>query len=143
VTQATARPTRPGPIVTEDSAVFWDAAAQHRLVGQRCGECATLRHPPRPMCPHCGSLEVEVVELSGRGTVYSYARLHHPQHPAFDYPVLAVLVDLDEGIRLVSNLTDLDDEHQVVIGMRVEVTFVDTAGGAVPVFRPAPTDETV
>jgi uncharacterized protein len=124
--------------------VFWDAAAQHRLVGQRCGECATLRHPPRPMCPHCGSLEVEVVELSGRGTVYSYALLHHPQHPAFDYPVVAVLVDLDEGIRLVSNLTDIDDEHQVRIGVRVEVTFVDTAdGGALPVFRPAQNDESV
>lgn len=88
------------------------------------------------MCPHCGSLEVEVVELSGRGTVYSYALLHHPQHPAFDYPVVAVLVDLDEGIRLVSNLTDIDPAD-VRIGMRVEVAFVDTAGGgALPVFHP-------
>ena len=86
------------------------------------------------MCPHCGSLEVEVVELSGRGTVYSYALLHHPQHPAFEYPVVAVLVDLDEGIRLVSNLTDIDPSD-VRIGMRVEVAFVDTAGGAVPVFH--------
>ena len=51
---------------------------------------------------------LEVVELSGRGTVYSYAVLHHPQHPAFDYPVIAALVDLDEGIRLVSNLVDID-----------------------------------
>ena len=81
------------------------------------------------MCPHCGSLEVEVVELSGRGTVYSYALLHHPQHPAFEYPVVAVLVDLDEGIRLVSNLTDIDPAD-VRIGMRVEVAFVDTADGA-------------
>jgi uncharacterized OB-fold protein len=139
VTQAEARPARPGPIVTEDSARFWDAAAQHRLVAQRCGECATLRHPPRPMCPRCGSLEVEVVELSGRGTVYSYAVLHHPQHPAFDYPVLAVLVDLDEGIRLVSNLTEIA-AADVRIGMRVEAAFVDTAGGAIPVFHPVPTD---
>ena len=132
---------RPGPIVTEDSAIFWDAAAQHRLVAQRCAGCATLRHPPRPMCPHCGSLEVDAVELSGGGTVYSYAALHHPQHPAFEYPVLAVLVDLDEGIRIVSNLTDIDPAD-VRIGMRVEVAFADTAdGGAVPVFHPAATDE--
>ena len=50
--------------------------------------------------------------------------------------MLAVLVDLDEGIRIVSNLTDIDP-GDVRIGMRVEVTFAPTAGGmAVPVFRP-------
>jgi uncharacterized OB-fold protein len=130
-------PRRPAPIVTDDSAVFWDAAARGRLVAQRCGGCGALRHPPRPMCPHCRSLEVEEAVLSGRGTVYSYAVLHHPQHPAFDYPVLGALVDLDEGIRLVSNLTDVAPED-VRIGMRVAVHFVPTAGdAAVPVFRPA------
>ena len=87
------------------------------------------------MCPHCGSLDVEAVELSGRGTIYSYALLHHPQHPAFDYPVVAVLVDLDEGIRLVSNLIDVDPAD-VRIDIRVEVAFVDAAdGAALPVFR--------
>jgi uncharacterized protein len=123
--------------VTDDSAVFWDAAAEHRLVAQRCAGCGVLRHPPRPMCPHCRSLEFEVAELSGRGTLYSYALLHHPQHPAFDYPVLAALVDLDEGIRLVSNLVEIDTAD-IEIGMRLEVTFVATAEDrAVPVFRPA------
>jgi len=128
---------RPAPIVTDDSAVFWDAAAEGRLVAQRCATCGRLRHPPRPMCPHCQSLDVDVAELSGRGTVYSYAVLHHPQNPAFDYPLLAVLVDLDEGVRLVSNLTGIDT-GDVRIGMGVEVQFVATSGGAtVPVFRPA------
>jgi len=69
--------------------------------------------------------------------VYSFAILHHPQNPAFDYPVLAVLVDLDEGVRLVSNLTGVD-AGAVRIGMPVEAHFVPTAGGAtIPVFRPA------
>ena len=127
---------RPAPVVTDDSAVFWDAAAAGRLVGQRCGDCGVLRHPPRPMCPRCHSLHTEVVTLSGRGTLYSYAFLHHPQHPAFTYPVMAALVDLDEGIRVVSNLTDVAKED-VRIGMRLEVHFVATEGGAqVPVFRP-------
>jgi len=89
------------------------------------------------MCPHCHSLQFEAAELSGRGTLYSYAVLHHPQHPAFDYPVLAALVDLDEGIRLVSNLVDVDPAD-LRIGMPLEVDFVPTAeGGSVPVFRPA------
>ncbi len=128
---------RPAPVVTDDSAIFWDGAGEHRLVGQRCGGCGILRHPPRPICPHCHSLQFEPAELSGRGTLYSYAVLHHPQHPAFDYPVLAALVDLDEGIRLVSNLVDIDPAD-IRIGMRLEVDFAPTAEGrSVPVFRPA------
>jgi hypothetical protein len=94
------------------------------------------------MCPHCHSLEFEVVTLSGRGSLYSYAILRHPQHPAFDYPVIAALVDLDEGIRLVSNLSRVDPER-IEIGMALEVTFEPTEdGGAVPVFRLAGAGET-
>jgi uncharacterized protein len=129
-------PRRPPPIVTDDSAAFWAAAAEQRLVAQRCGECGRLRHPPRPMCPQCHSLSVEVVQLSGRGTLYSYSVLHHPQHPAFEYPVVAALVDLDEGVRLVSNLTGVDP-GDVRIGMPLDVEFEAREGGtSVPVFRP-------
>lgn len=130
--------TRPDPIVTDDSAAFWDAASESRLIAQRCGDCGRLRHPPRPMCPYCGSLAIELTELSGRGVVYSYAVLHHPQHPAFEYPVVIVLVDLDEGVRLLSNLTGVATDD-VRIGLPVEVHFVPTAGGmTVPQFHPTP-----
>jgi uncharacterized OB-fold protein len=88
------------------------------------------------MCPQCNSLSIEVVPLSGRGTLYSYSVLHHPQHPAFDYPVLAALVDLDEGVRLVSNLTGVQPAD-IRIGMALEVDFEAREGGTcVPVFRP-------
>jgi uncharacterized OB-fold protein len=88
------------------------------------------------MCPVCRSTAHEWIPVAGTGTIYSFALLHHPQHPAFSYPVVAVLVDLDEGVRLVSNLVDVDPAD-VVIGMPVEVTFVATANDmAVPVFRP-------
>ena len=131
------RVPKPGPVVTDDNAVFWDAAGAGHLVAQRCGACGRLRHPPRPMCPDCHSLEVEVAELSGRGTVYSYAILHHPQHPAFDYPVLVALVDLDEGVRVVSNLVGIEPAR-IEIGMVVEVEFEARGDdSAVPVFRPA------
>jgi hypothetical protein len=127
---------RPVPIRSEDNVVFWDACRDGRLIAQRCAGCGRLRHPPRPMCPHCGSLDVEIAELSGRGTVYSYAALHHPQSPAFDYPVLAVLVDLEEGVRLLANLEGITGD-KVRIGMPVGVGFAPTVDGyAVPVFRP-------
>jgi hypothetical protein len=128
-------PRRPAPVITDDNAFYWEAAAEGKLVAQRCGNCGVLRHPPRPMCGHCQSLDIEVVPLSGRGTLYSYAILHHPQHPAFDYPVLAALVDLDEGIRLLSELSDVDPAD-IRIGMSVSAGFAPTLDGmAVPVFR--------
>jgi hypothetical protein len=93
------------------------------------------------MCPHCRSLEFEVAQLSGRGSLYSYAILHHPRHPAFDYPLIAALVDLEEGIRLVSNLSGVESAA-IEIGMELEVSFEATEnGGAVPVFRPVGADE--
>jgi uncharacterized OB-fold protein len=132
---------RPAPILTDDNRFFWDAARERRLVAQRCAACGRFRHPPRPMCPHCRSLDYDVIELTGRGTVYSYAVLHHPQNPMFDYPVLAALVDLDEGIRLVSDLVSVDP-GAVRIGMPVEVRFAETAEDmAVPVFQPAQESE--
>ena len=130
---------RPAPVLTDDNQVFWQAAAEGRLVVQRCSSCGDLHHPPRPMCPTCRSIELGAVDAAGTGTVYSYAFLHHPQHPAFDYPVIAALVELDEGVRLVTNLVDVEPAA-VRIGMAVEVAFEPTADGmAVPVFRPRAT----
>jgi hypothetical protein len=126
--------TRPAPILTEDNHFYWDAATEGRLVAQKCGGCSQLRHPPRPMCPHCHSLEFEIVDLSGDGEVYSYAMLHHPQNPAFEYPVIAALIDLPEGIRVLSNLVEVDPAD-ITIGMLVTVDFRPTRhDGAVPVF---------
>jgi uncharacterized OB-fold protein len=128
---------RPAPILTDDNAFYWEAAADGKLVAQRCGDCGVLRHPPRPMCPHCQSLAIDIVLLSGRGTLYSYAVLHHPQNPAFDYPVLAALVELDEGIRVLSELTGIEPVD-IRIGMPLTAGFAATAGDmAVPVFRAA------
>jgi hypothetical protein len=128
---------RPAPIRTDDNEFFWAAAQEGRLVAQRCTGCGQFRHPPRPMCPRCGSLDHDVVDLAGTGTVYSFSVLHHPQNPLFDYPVLAALVDLDEGIRLVTGLVNVDPAA-IRIGMPVRVRFADAAHDtAVPVFAPA------
>ena len=88
------------------------------------------------MCPDCRSLDLEMADVSGRGIVYSYSLLHHPRHPAFSYPVVAVLVDLEEGARVLSNLVGVEPAD-VRIGMEVQVTFAATADEAVvPVFEP-------
>lgn len=137
MTDVDGKKARPAPVLTEDNVVFWDNARDHRLTAQQCGGCRRLRHPPRPMCPHCHSLAVDYAELSGNGSVYSYSLLHHPQHPAFDYPVVAALIELDEGIRIVSNVVGIDP-HDLHVGLRVAVEFRSTdADMAVPVFHPS------
>ena len=128
--------SRPAPLLNDDNHFYWDAAREGRLVTQKCQRCGRLRHPPRPMCPVCHSLDFEIIDLAGDGVVYSYAILHHPQNPAFEYPVLAALIDLDEGVRVLSNLVDVDP-RDISIGMPVTVDFRPTRhDGAVPVFKP-------
>lgn len=77
---------RPRPVVNRDNAGFWEGVAAHRLLIQRCGDCATPRFPWLPGCADCGSREWDTVEASGAGTVFSYVVMHHPSFPAFDPP---------------------------------------------------------
>ncbi|WP_244928792.1 OB-fold domain-containing protein [Nocardioides sp. W7] len=134
--EAPAKPLRPRPAVNLDNAFWFEAARERRLVVQRCAQCGTLRHPPGPCCPECQSFEWDTVEASGRGTLYSYVVAHHPRHPAFDFPLLIALVELDEGTRLITNLTGVSPED-VVIGMPLEVAWHDADSElTLPLFRP-------
>ena len=126
-------PLRPAPLLTDENEGFWAAAAEGRLAIQRCDACGRWQHPPRAMCPACHSTALSFVDVAGTGEVYSWSLLHHPQHPSFSYPVVAVLVTLDEGPRLLSNLVGVEPA-EVRVGLPVQVTFAPTAGGDVPVF---------
>jgi uncharacterized OB-fold protein len=127
------------PSMSPDTQFFWDGLREHRLLIQRCTSCATLRHPPRPMCPACNELGWDTVEASGRGTVHSLVMPQHPQFPFLDYPYAVVLVALEEGTRVVSNLIGIDPAD-AELDMAVEVTFVEFENGLVlHQFRPAVT----
>ncbi|MFT5033343.1 MAG: putative OB-fold protein [Bacteroidia bacterium] len=128
--------TRPDPVPTQDSMFFWEAAERGELMGQQCGECHAYLHPPRPMCPHCNSLNQKHVKLAGTGSIYSWVLPRHPQIPLFKYPLVTALIDLDEGIRLLSNIVDCEIAD-IKNSMRVGVRFEPTSGGKqVPVFAP-------
>jgi uncharacterized protein len=131
------RPKRPRPAVTPDTAWWFEACQQHRLLIQRCASCGTLRHPPEPMCGVCRSLDWDTVEASGRGRVYSFVINHYPQVPAFDYPLAVGLIELEEGTRLIANLIGIDPAD-ISVDLPVEVEFVDHDEGlSLPAFRPA------
>lgn len=131
--------SRLAPAISRDTEFFWNGLRDQKLLIQRCGGCGTLRHPPRPMCPACRSLEWEAIESSGRGTIYSYVMPHEPKFPFFEYPYIVALIELDEGVRLVSNLCGIAPAD-VTVGMPVEVfyeTFDGPDGGLVlHQFRP-------
>ena len=133
----TPNPTRIAPIVTPDAKFFWDAADRGEFVGQKCGACGKYTFPPRPMCPHCHSLERKVVSLSGKGTVQSWTMPRHPPAFGFVEPPIVAVVRLDEGVNFVSNLVGVGLQD-IKIGMPVEVMFEPTIGNhQVPVFKPA------
>ena len=128
--------TRLDPVYAPDAAFFWEGVARGELLGQRCADCKHLAHPPRPMCPKCHSTRREQVRLSGYGTVYSWIVPRHPAPVGFAEPPVVALIELEEGIRLVSNLVNID-LGAVRRGLPVEVRFEPTRGGkAVPVFAP-------
>jgi len=125
------------PIVTIDAAFFWKAADEGRFVAQACGSCGALRHPPRAGCPDCLSFEKGEQPLSGRGRVISWVLPVHPPAVGFAEPPVVVIVEVEEGLRFISNVEGVAPEAMRV-GMPVEVCFAPTRGGhKVPVFRPA------
>ncbi|MEU4565434.1 MaoC family dehydratase N-terminal domain-containing protein [Micromonospora sp. NPDC023956] len=125
------------PFVLRDNAFWFEAAAQRRLVIQACTDCGTLRHPPGPACPSCHSYAWHEVEASGRGTVHSYVVSHHPKAAGYDYPLTVLLVDLEEGTRLVADFAG--DAAEVEIGMPVQVDWLDYGEHlTLPRFRAAP-----
>ncbi|MGW2885302.1 bifunctional MaoC family dehydratase N-terminal/OB-fold nucleic acid binding domain-containing protein [Streptomyces griseoruber] len=113
---------RPRPVVNRDNAGFWEGVREHRLLLQRCASCAALRFPWLPGCQSCGCPEWDTVEASGEGTVFSYVVLHHPPFPAFEPPYAVVLVELAEGVRIVSDVVGMPYD-KVRIGMPVRLEF--------------------
>ena len=127
---------RPEP-VNDDDAAFWGALREGELRIQRCAACGTFRHPPRPVCAHCGATEREWIAVSGAGEVWSFTIVHPPTLPAFAdrTPYGAVVVRLDVGVFLVSNVIDCPiDELTVGAPVELAITTVDD-DLALPLFR--------
>ena len=110
------------PMISLDTAFFWEGTAAGELRVQRCPSCGTLRHPPGPMCPSCGADKPDYVVASGYGEIFSYVVHHHPQVPGKTLPFVVALVELEEGVRMLGELIDVDPAG-VSIGMPVEIAF--------------------
>ena len=121
----TEAPTHPIPYPNAVSRPFWEAAKNRKLSMQRCHDCERMVFTPRELCPNCMSSDLDWVELSGTGRVYTYTLIQQAAHPYFYdlVPYLYGVVMLDEGPRMFTNF--LIDHDAIEIGQRVQAVFKD------------------
>lgn len=126
----------PMPAINADSAPYWKAAREGKLVLQQCAACGLKRFFPRHLCPACWSDQTQWVEACGRGTVHAVTTVRRSPSSAFreKVPYVVALIDLEEGPRMLTNIVGPNAE-QARIGQAVEVTFEVRGDGAVPQFR--------
>ena len=134
-------PTRPLPKIDElDTREFWLATARKELSYQECSACGKLVFYPRRHCTGCVAGELTWKTASGRGTVYSYSVVRQSYHPFFRQlvPYVVAWIDLEEGPRILSNVTGIDDPlKDVFIGQAVQLEWEEHEDLCIPLFRPA------
>lgn len=127
---------RPAPVLDPEMEPFWRATAEGRLTVQRCIPHGHVQLYPRAHCVVCRG-PVELVDASGRGTIYSLTIIGQNFSRSFAHliPYVVALVDLDEGPRLMTNIVGCDPDD-VTIGARVRVRFEAVSDEAsVPLFE--------
>jgi len=134
--------TRPLPQpMTPEAKPYWEGARRGRLVLPRCRACGRAHFYPRVICPFCASRDLEWVQASGRGRLYSFEIAHQILNKAFTVkpPVVLAMVELEEGPRLLTNLVNVaPDPAAIRCDMPVEVVFEKlTDEITLPMFRPA------
>jgi uncharacterized protein len=128
---------RPLPLMEGLAREFYEWCSRGELRFQRCTGCGTFRHIPRDLCAECGSFDWEWVRSTGKGRVFTFTIVARALHPAFMQatPYAAVIVELEEGVRMLSNVVDCPPQN-LHIGMPVSVDFERQSEAlTVPVFR--------
>jgi uncharacterized OB-fold protein len=129
---------KPIPVMQPWTEEFWKATKEHRLLIQVCKDCDSKIFYPRKFCPECWSGNLGWVEASGKAKVYSFTITRDMVEPKFmpDLPYVLAMVDLDEGIRMMTRIVECAPED-VKLDMDVEVVFEDISDEcALPMFRP-------
>ena len=122
----------PRPMVQAETAAYWQAADEGRLLVKRCSACGEFHHYPRDLCPFCLSDATEWVEAAGTGTVYSFSTMGQGEAA-----YTLAYVTLAEGPTMLTNLVGADPSA-FAIGQPVRVVFTPSEGGpAVPMLTPA------
>lgn len=115
------------PSMSRDTAFFWEGVKAHELRIQRRPD-GSLQHPPVPAVWQDKAEPIDYVVASGIGTVFSFVVHHAPKVPGRTLPFVIALVELEEGVRMLGELRDVDPAA-VAIGMPVRATYIDFPAG--------------
>ena len=129
---------KPLPTVSGETRPFWDACRRGELLVQRCHSCDEYQFYPRGICANCWTTDIGWVKASGKGVVWTFTVTYQNRTPGFadDVPYVLALVELDEGVRMFTNIVRCKP-GDVEIGMPVQVTFVQANDQiSVPFFEP-------
>ena len=129
---------KPLPTISGETKPYWDMCRRGQLLIQKCGRCNEYQFYPRGICANCWSEDIQWVTASGKGSVWTFTVTYQNRTPGFaqDVPYVLALVELEEGVRMFTNIVECDP-GEVTIGMPVEVTFVQaTAEVSIPYFKP-------
>ncbi|HZA09446.1 bifunctional MaoC family dehydratase N-terminal/OB-fold nucleic acid binding domain-containing protein [Mycobacterium sp.] len=111
------------PAASRDTAFFWEGVAAHELRIQRRGD-GRLQHPPVPALWQDKAEPIDYVVASGKGTVFSFVVHHAPKVPGRSLPFVIALVELEEGVRMLGELRNVEPAA-VEVGMPVQATYLD------------------
>lgn len=117
---------------------FYEGTKKHKLLVQHCNDCGKNIFYPKVFCPYCFSTNLGWIESSGKGKLYSYTVCMSNVSEVFepDLPYVVGVVDLEEDVRLLTNIVDCKHED-VKCDMYVEVVFRDvTEEFTLPMFKP-------
>lgn len=114
--------TTPVPVPGPETKIFWEGCKQGEFRIQKCDDCGKIIFYPRALCPQCMSDKISWMKSSGKGEIYSFSVHHRGATPAFKTPYVVALVDLEEGVRVMTNIVGCDF-NEVKIGMKVKVVF--------------------
>jgi uncharacterized OB-fold protein len=130
---------KPLPQITPWSKAFWEGCKRHKLLIQRCDECLKFVMYPKLYCPYCLSPKLKWVNATGKGKIYSFSTVqsYAPTEFAGDVPYVVGIVELEEGVRMMSNIVEIPPE-KVKCDMPVQVVFDDvTKEVTLPKFKPS------
>ena len=127
------------PQPTNASAPYWEGCNRGELLLAKCNDCTRPFYYPRILCPHCGSQNLGWLKASGTGTIWSFTHVHvsfYGKRWESQIPYTPVLIDLDEGVRVMSRLVG-EGRDKVKIGDKVKVEFIEVEKQKIPFFRVA------
>ncbi len=128
------------PLVVGEEAKWYEFCREHRLMIQRCSDCGNHQFPPRSVCQQCLADEVDWVEASGKGTIFSFT-VQYRGRPDFadQTPYAIVMVDLEEGPRMMSRF--VGPIQDVAVGLVVGLRWSESGDElSLPVFVAATSD---